>query len=282
MGMSQHTFPGIGSAAFHRLAYVEWGAPASPDVLVCVHGLTRNGRDFDYIAAALEDRYRVLCPDVLGRGASGWAASAKDYNYLQYVADATALLARSGAEAVDWLGTSMGGIIGMIAAATPGSPIRRLILNDIGPWITKASLDRIAGYVGSDPHFDDLEDVEAYLRTVHAPFGALSDAQWRHLAVYSAREREGGGYALAYDPKIGDAFRANPIEDVDMWALWDRIEVPVLVLRGAQSDLLTAAVAAEMTQRGPKAALVEFPDCGHAPALMDPVQIATVRDWLLG
>jgi len=282
MGMRQRRFLGLGSAAFHRLAYVEWGAPQNPEVLFCVHGLTRNGRDFDYIAAALEDRYRVLCPDVLGRGASAWAANARDYGYPQYVADANALLARSGAEAVDWLGTSMGGIIGMILAATPGTPIRRLILNDIGPWITKASLDRIAGYVGSDPQFDDMAGVEAYLRTVHAPFGALDDAQWRHLAAHSARAREGGGYALAYDPKIGDAFRVNPIADVDMWPIWDRIAVPVLVLRGAQSDLLTAEVAAEMTRRGPKAELVEFPDCGHAPALMDPAQIATVRDWLLG
>jgi pimeloyl-ACP methyl ester carboxylesterase len=281
MGMSRHDFLGMGSVAFHRLAYVAWGAPGNPRVLFCVHGLTRNGRDFDYLAAALEDSYRVLCPDVLGRGASDWAASASDYNYPQYVADATALLARSGAEAVDWLGTSMGGLMGMIAAAMPGSPLRRLILNDIGPWIPKASLDRIAGYVGTDPVFDDMAGVEAYHRTVHAPFGALSDAQWHHLAVHNMRERDGGGYGLAYDPAIGDAFRANPIDDLDMWAVWDRIECPVLVLRGANSDLLTAEVAEEMTRRGPKAELAEFENCGHAPALMDPAQIATVRDWLL-
>lgn len=282
MGMSRHTLLALGSTAFHRLSYVEWGSPANPRVLLCVHGLTRNGRDFDFLAAALEDSYRVLCPDVLGRGASAWAATAKDYNNHQYVADAVALLARSGVDAVDWLGTSMGGIMGMIAAATPGCPLRRLILNDIGPWIPKASLERIAGYVGADPHFADLTDVESYHRAVHAPFGRLSDVQWRHLALHNARRRDGGGFGLAYDPAIGEAFRANPIEDVDMWSLWDRIEIPVLVLRGRESDLLPAEVAEEMTRRGPKAKLVEFPDCGHAPALMDPAQIALVRDWLLG
>lgn len=282
MGMRRNSFLGMGSAAFHRLAYTEWGAPARADVLFCVHGLTRNGRDFDYLAAALEDAYRVLCPDVLGRGASAWAADAKDYNNLQYVADATALLARSGATAVDWLGTSMGGIMGMIAAAMPGTPVRRLILNDVGPLVTKASLERIAEYVGRASRFDDLDAVEAYIRTVHAPFAPPGDAEWRHLAVHSARPLDGGGYGLAYDPAIGDAFRAGPLDDVDMWALWDRIDVPVLVLRGAESDLLTAEVADEMTKRGPKAELVTFPGCGHAPALMDAAQIATVRDWLLG
>jgi pimeloyl-ACP methyl ester carboxylesterase len=280
--MSRHSLLGMGSQAFHRLAYVAWGAPGSPRVLVCVHGLTRNGRDFDYLAAALEDGYRIVCPDVVGRGASAWAATAKDYHTWQYVADATALVARLGVETVDWLGTSMGGLMGLFAASLPGSPIRRLILNDVGPFIPKASLERIAGYVGADPQFADLEAVELYLRTVHAPFGDLSDAQWRHLAMHGARPMDGGGFGLAYDPAIGAAFRANPIADLDLWALWDRIECPVLVLRGAESDLLTPDVAAEMTRRGPKARLIEFAGCGHAPALMAAEQIAAVREWLLG
>lgn len=280
MGMSRHSFLALGSSAFHRLAYVAWGAPAVP-VLLCVHGLTRNGRDFDFLAAALEDSYRVVCPDVLGRGASAWAASAKDYHTWQYVADATALIARLGVEQVDWLGTSMGGLMGMFAASLPGSPVRRLILNDIGPFVPKASLERIGEYVGKDPRFADVDSVEQYLRTVHAPFGALTDTQWRHLATHGARPQDSGGYGLAYDPGIGDAFRANPIADLDLWMLWDRIKCPVLVLRGAESDLLTRSVAAEMTQRGPKAELIEFAGCGHAPALMAAEQIAAVRDWLL-
>jgi pimeloyl-ACP methyl ester carboxylesterase len=280
--MTRHSVLGMGSAAFHRLAYTAWGAPGSPRALLCVHGLTRNGRDFDFLAAALEDRYRVLCPDVLGRGASGWAASAADYTNRQYVADAMLLLAREGMEAADWLGTSMGGLMGMIAAAMPGTPVRRLILNDVGPWIPKASLDRIAGYVGKDPRFADIAAVERYHREVHAPFGDLTDAQWRHLAVNNARPLPDGCYGLAYDPAIGDAFRAHPTADVDLWALWERIECPVLVLRGAESDLLTREVAAEMTRRGPKATLIEFAGCGHAPALMSADQITVVRDWLMG
>jgi pimeloyl-ACP methyl ester carboxylesterase len=280
MGMSRHSLLAVGSSAFHRLAYVAWGAPAAP-VLLCVHGLTRNGRDFDFLAAALEDSFRVICPDVLGRGASAGAASAKDYNTAQYVADATALIARLGVERVDWLGTSMGGLMGLFAASLPGTPIRHLVLNDIGPFVPKASLERIAAYVGTDPRFDDIGGVEQYLRTVHAPFGDLTEAQWRHLATHGARPLDGGGYGLAYDPKIGDAFRAAPIADLDLWALWDRIECPVLVLRGAESDLLTREVAEEMTQRGPKAELIEFAGCGHAPALMAPEQITAVRDWLL-
>ncbi len=282
MAMTRHAVLGMGSKGFHRLAYAAWGAPESPRVLVCAHGLTRNGRDFDFLAAALEDRYRVLCPDVLGRGGSDRAATPQDYANRQYVADALPLLARESAAEVDWLGTSMGGLMGMIAAAMPGTPVRRLILNDIGPWIPKAALERIAGYVGKDPHFADIEAVERYHRDVHASFGDLSDAQWRHLALHNARPLPGGGFGLAYDPAIGDAFRANPIVDIDLWALWDSIACPVLVLRGAQSDLLTREVAQEMTRRGPKAALVEFAGCGHAPALMSPEQIGVVRDWLMG
>lgn len=282
MGMTRHSVLGMGSAAFHRLSYAAWGAPESPRMLMCVHGLTRNGRDFDFLAAALEDRYRVLCPDVLGRGASGWAVAASDYTNRQYVADAMLLLAREGADAVDWLGTSMGGLMGMIAAAMPGSPVRRLILNDIGPWIPKSALDRIAGYVGKDPRFADIAAVERYHREVHAPFGDLTDAQWRHLAMCNARPLAEGGYGLAYDPAIAEAFSAGPLADIDLWALWDRIACPVLVLRGAESDLLTRDVATEMTRRGPKAELIEFAGCGHAPALMSANQIAAVRDWLSG
>lgn len=282
MGMSRHTVLGLGAAACHRLAYVEWGAPENPNLLFCVHGLTRTGRDFDFIAAALEDRYRVLCPDVLGRGASDWSETAADYTNEQYVADAMTLLARTGGMSLDWLGTSMGGLIGMSAAALPGTPIKRLILNDIGPLVPKAAIERIGTYAGNDPRFEDIDAVEAYYRTVHAPFGKLTDRQWRHMTVHNVRRHADGSYGLAYDPNIAGAFKVQPAQDLELWDIWDRIEIPVLVLRGADSDLLPPEVAAEMTARGPKAELVEFPDCGHAPALMDPVQIATVRDWLLG
>jgi pimeloyl-ACP methyl ester carboxylesterase len=274
-------FKGGGSAGPHDAVYWEWPGPL-PDspVVVAVHGLTRNGRDFDAVARALSRRFRVVCPDVAGRGRSAWFADAALYAYPQYLADAAVLLAETGAPAVTWLGTSMGGLIGLLMAAQPGSPIERLILNDVGPFVPKAALERIATYVGQDPRFADVAGVEAYLRRVHAPFGPLSDAEWAHLARHSARRLEGGGFGLAYDPAIADAFKMGPIPDVDLWPVWEAISCPVLILRGGQSDLLTAEVAAEMVRRKPSASLVTFPECGHAPALMAPHQIAAIVDWL--
>ncbi|HXH02612.1 MAG TPA: alpha/beta hydrolase [Candidatus Competibacteraceae bacterium] len=273
---------GLSPHGFHRIHYSEWGDPDNPRVLICVHGLTRCGRDFDFLAAALEaDGYRVLCPDVAGRGQSQWLSHSADYNYNQYAADMAALIARSGAEQVDWVGTSMGGLIGMALAAQPGSPIRRLVVNDVGPFIPQAALERIATYVGQTPVFDDLAALERYIREISASFGPLDDAQWRHLAVHAARQLPDGRYTFAYDPAIADNFRTAADKDIDLWPLWEAIRCPVLLLRGATSDVLTRDTAAAMTQRGPKASLVEFPITGHAPMLMDPAQIAVVRDWLL-
>lgn len=272
---------GLSPAGFHRNVYWDWAGPGGDaPCLVAVHGLTRNGRDFDSVAAALSDRYHVVCPDVVGRGGSAWLPNGALYSYPQYLADATALLARLGVDSTDWLGTSMGGLIGMMLAAQPNTPIRRLILNDVGPLVTKASLERIASYVGQDLRFATIAEVEAYLRRVHAPFGPLTDAQWAHLARHSARRLADGGYGLAYDPAIAEAFRAGPLADVDLWPMWDAIRCPVLVLRGGQSDLLLAETAAEMVRRKPGTRLVTFPECGHAPALMDPAQIGVIRDWL--
>ena len=282
MKPAERHFQGLSPAGFHRNIYWEWAGPAvdSP-VLVAVHGLTRNGRDFDAIAQALSEDFRVLCPDVVGRGKSDRLPGGALYSYPQYLADSAALLARTGAVSVDWLGTSMGGLIGMMLAAQPGTPIRRLILNDVGPLVPKAALERIGSYVGLDPHFDSVAAVEAYLRRVHAPFGPLSDAQWAHLASHSARAVPGqSGFGLAYDPAIAAAFQVGPIADVDLWPLWDRIGCPVLILRGATSDLLLPETAAEMVRRKSDATLAVIPDCGHAPALMDHAQIALVRDWL--
>jgi pimeloyl-ACP methyl ester carboxylesterase len=274
------------------MAYREWGDPAAARVVVCVHGLTRNSRDFDSLAAALAGAgCRVVCPDVVGRGDSGWLADPAGYGFPQYLADMTVLLARLEVEAVDWVGTSMGGLIGMMMAAQPdmpqlGTPLRRLVLNDVGPFLPKAALERIAGYVGHDPRFADLAAAEAYIRDVHAGFGALADHQWRHLTETSVVAAEGeskadGTLRLRYDPGIGAGFRARPVEDVDLWTVWDRIAVPSLVLRGADSGLLLPETAAEMSRRGPRAEIAEIAGCGHAPALMDLDQIALVRDWLL-
>jgi pimeloyl-ACP methyl ester carboxylesterase len=282
--MRQHTVQCLSPAGFHDMAYVEWGDPDNPCVLVCAHGLTRCGRDFDFVAQALADVYRVVCPDVVGRGRSAWLRDKRHYAIPQYCADMTALLARLDARTVHWLGTSMGGLIGMALAAQEGTPISRLVLNDVGPVVTAASIARIGEFVGKAPGFATLDEAEAYIRFVSAPFGALSDEQWRHLTVHVVRALPGGGYAMAYDPGIAEPFRQDMGggKDVELWPVYDAIKCPTLLVRGAKSDLLTVATAREMTERGPRARLVEIPDVGHAPTLMSAEQIAVVRGFLLG
>jgi pimeloyl-ACP methyl ester carboxylesterase len=271
----------LGPSGFHRVVYSEWPGPAGAPTLMCVHGLTRNGKDFDVIAEALSAHYRVVAPDMPGRGRSEWLTAAAEYNYPLYMADAAALIARLDVDSVDWLGTSMGGLIGMMLASRPGSPIRKLALNDIGPYLSKVGIERIGSYVGLDPTFPSLEALEAALRLTYASFGPLTDAQFRKMARDSAREKPKGGWGFAYDPKIADAFKQGPIEDLDLWPVWETIRCPTLVLRGAQSDLLTHEAAEEMTQRGPKAKLIELPGIGHAPALVDEDQIGIIRNFLL-
>jgi pimeloyl-ACP methyl ester carboxylesterase len=217
-----------------------------------------------------------------GRGNSAWLADPADYAYPLYLSDIAALVARLDVETIDWVGTSMGAIIGMLFATLPGAPLRRMVINDVGPFIPKEGLQRIATYVGLDPSFPDVAALETALRMVFASFGPLTDAQWQHMAAHSARRKEDGSIGLAYDPRIAEAFKQGPIADFDMWMQWDKITCPVLVLRGAQSDILRRSDAEAMTQRGPHARLVEFAGMGHAPALMAEDQIATIRDFLLG
>lgn len=270
---------------FHRMTYVEWGAADNPRLLICVHGLTRCGRDFDFLAQALKNDYRVVCPDVAGRGRSDWLKTKALYALPQYCADMTALIARLDVETVDWLGTSMGGLIGMALAAQPGNPIGKLILNDVGPVITAASLARIGDYLGKLPRFDSIEQAETYIRVVSAPFGPLTAAQWRHLTVHVVRQTAEGKFEFVYDPGIAEAYVAAQQvaagKDIELWPLYDAITCPTLMLRGAQSDLLTPDAAQTMSQRGPRAQIVEIPGVGHAPMLMDAAQIAPVRDFLL-
>lgn len=281
MSMTSRRLSCLGPHGFHRVTYYEWDGPAGAPTVLCVHGLTRNGRDFDGLAEALSAHFRVVCPDVVGRGKSDWLVLGEDYTYPLYVADMAALVARLGVEELAWVGTSMGGLIGMLTAASPGNLIKRLVVNDIGPLIAKEGLARIGEYVGKDPSFPDLDALEKYIRGVSASFGNLTDAQWRHMATHQARRKPDGTLGLGYDPKIGDAFRAGPLNDVDLWPQWDSIACPTLVLRGAESDLLRPADAKAMTERGPKARLVEFPGIGHAPALWAEDQIAAIRDFLL-
>ena len=284
MAMKARSLPVLGPQGFLNLAYWEWEGPAGAPTVLCVHGLTRNGRDFDFLAEALSARFRVVCPDMPGRGRSDWLEDAAAYGFPFYLAVLGALYARLDVPAVHWVGTSMGGLLGILFAALPKSPVRRLVLNDSGPVVAKEGLDRIARYVGQDRGFSNRQELEAYLRDVLAGFGALSEAQWRHLVAHAGRTRGDGRLGLAYDPKIGEAFRAQAGEsgfsDVDLTEFYDRIRCPTLVLRGAQSDILRAADAAAMKERGPHAELVEFAGVGHAPALMADDQIAVVRDFL--
>lgn len=274
----------LGSRGFHRMHYYDWGDPQNPNVVVCVHGLARNGRDFDFLAAALADRFRVICPDVAGRGKSDWLESKTDYGYAQYRADMTALIARvthGSEQKINWIGTSMGALLGILMAATPLNPIGRLVLNDAGMMVPKTALERIAGYVGKDPRFAMLDELERHLRNVAASFGPLSDDQWRHLAEKGAKQHADGQWGFSYDPAIGDALQ-GALQDVDLSAFWEKIEAPVLLLRGAESDVLLPETARAMTASGPKAKLVEFAGVGHAPMLMSADQIGVVREFLLG
>ncbi len=251
----QKIFRSLSAHGFHRVAYREWGHPACPRVVVCVHGLTRNGRDFDALASALADRFRLLCPDVPGRGDSEWLADPTDYVFPTYLAALTAMLAHADVERAAWVGTSMGGLLGMVMAAQRNTPVTRLVINDVGPLIEPVALARIAGYVGLDPVFDSFAALEAHIREVSAPFGALSDAQWI-------------------------PFRSATPAATDLWAVWDALRCPTLLLRGAESDLLSANTAAAMRARGPKPRLVEFAGVGHAPMLLTPEQIAPVAAFL--
>jgi pimeloyl-ACP methyl ester carboxylesterase len=270
-------------AGLHRMAYYEWGEADNPRVLVCVHGLGRCARDFDNLARAMSDRYRVICPDVAGRGDSDWLADPMLYDIPQYVADMVTLIARLDVERVHWVGTSMGGLIGMALAAQEGTPVAKLVLNEAGPVIAKEALERIATYFGKVPPMPSLEAAEQLVRMVSAPFGPHTDAEWRFLTQVVVRKNADGGYRMHYDPRIAEPFRQQITDkDLEAWPTYDAVRCPTLVIRGAQSDLLSRETAEQMTQRGPRAKLVELQGIGHAPTLLHADQIALVRDFLLG
>jgi pimeloyl-ACP methyl ester carboxylesterase len=261
----------LSPGGLHRLAYWEWGDPANGRVLVCAHGLTRQGRDFDALARRLSDRYRVVCPDVVGRGESAWLKDPAGYGLPQYVADMVVLLARLNATQLDWLGTSMGGLIGLALASLPDSPIQRLVLNDVGPSIEFEALQRIGAYVGQQMRFGSVEEGARAIHAVSQGFGSYSEAEW--LALNRAMFRsDADGVRLHYDPAIANNLRAiTPAlvaaGEAQLWDAWDRLKLPVLLLRGAHSDLLSEATATSMRLRGPKARLVTLTGVGHAPML---------------
>jgi pimeloyl-ACP methyl ester carboxylesterase len=307
--MIEDHFLGLGPHGFHRIAYTEWGSAANAHIVMCVHGLTRNSRDFDALAQALQRRCRVVCMDVAGRGRSDWLKNKADYTFRQYQTDAAALIARvtnpraqsapaqwlqawkeTPDAAVDWVGTSMGGLIGMLLAAQPHSPIRRLVLNDVGPFIPWAALMRLKGNLAAPKRFASLAAVEAMLRQACAQWGPLSDEQWRHLAEHSVQPAD-DGFVLACDPAVGHATAWGWSPDsklgnrnlvgMELWSVWQAVQCPTLVLRGAESEVLTADTVARMRER-PRTTVVKLPRIGHAPSLMAPDQIALVQEFLTG
>ena len=287
MTHAQHkTVQCLSPAGLHTMAYKEWGDPLNPNVLLCLHGVTRVSGDFDSLALASSDTYRVVCPDVVGRGRSDWLRDPQYYILPQYVSDMVTLLARVNAETVDCVGTSMGGLIGMILASLKGTPLRRLVLNDVGPALNTAALDRIGTYIGQQRRFSEFDQLAEYIREISASFGPHSEQEWRKLASDVARQDADGQWILHYDQALALPLRAATTEsrqhaEAMMWAAYDAITCPTLLLRGAESDLLAPEVAQAMTRRGARAKLVELPGVGHAPTLLHADQIAIVKDFLL-
>ena len=276
------------TCAGYEIHYMEWGEPQAP-VVIAWHGLARTGRDMDELARHLAPRYRVICPDTLGRGLSQWSAR-PDHEYCLafYTRIAAELFDRLGIEQAHWVGTSMGGAIGMVCAAGLAQPrlaprIRSLLLNDNAPELAEAALSRIRDYAGQPPAFATMAELEAFFRQIYAPYGWLSDAQWRQLTETSARRLHNGRLTPHYDPAMVRQFTAHE-NDYLIWQHYDALQLPVLLLRGAQSDLVLPETVAEMRTRGPGARglleVVEVPGCGHAPALNVPQHYALVDQFL--
>jgi pimeloyl-ACP methyl ester carboxylesterase len=277
----------LDTRGLHRMAYWEWGDAANPKVLVCVHGLSRQGRDFDVLARALCDTYRVVCPDVVGRGQSDALADPMGYQIPAYVADMVTLLARLDARSVHWVGTSMGGLIGLGLASLSGSPIERLVLNDVGPTIEAGAIARIGTYLGVPMRWPSVEAAADYMLGISKGFGTHTREQWLALTrpMLKPAQDGQGGFIPHYDPQIALPFRAitpaiAAAGEAALWQGYDAIRCPTLLLRGADSDLLTRETAQALTQRGPKARLHEFAGVGHAPTLVAPEQVAVVREFL--
>jgi len=287
-GPELHRVQCLDAGGLHRMAYWQWdrAGGAADRVLVCAHGVTRQGRDFDVLARALNDSYRVVCPDVVGRGESDRLADPKGYSLPTYVADMVTLFARLDAQTLHWFGTSMGGLIGIALAGLPNSPITRLVLNDVGPAIDPAGLARIGEYIGKPLTWASEDEAADYLLTISEGFGPHTRAEWLALTRPMLR-RDGERLRLHYDPAIAAPLRAVTAEiaaagEAALWAAYDRIRCPTLVLRGASSDVLSRDTTAAMAARGPRARVHEFAGVGHAPTIVAAEQVAVVRDFLLG
>ncbi len=267
-----------------RLAVYEWGETKNSRVAICVHGMSRNARDFDWLARRLSLTHRVIAIDCPGRGRSDWLADPSGYQLPTYVGDLADLLSSLRLTQVDWIGTSMGGLIGM-AVASGAEPrlrgqIRRLVLNDVGPFLPGKAMDRIGTYVGRAPRFRTFKPARDYQSSVNAEWAAMSKAQRDHVTFYAVRPHPKGGFEVHYDPHIADVLHAGPVPDLAVWERWDAVKCPVLVLRGAESDILLAETVAEMQRRGPPTSVAEIPGVGHTPSLMKIGQIGMITRFL--
>jgi pimeloyl-ACP methyl ester carboxylesterase len=275
----------LSPAGLQNLGYREWGDPSNPHVLICVHGLTRVSNDFHDVAQVMGQHVRVIAPDVPGRGRSDWLPNPALYGIPNYVAAMVALLARAKATTVDWLGTSMGGLIGMGLTSMKGHPVRRFICNDVGPTLKLEALQRIGTYVGQPMRFDSIGEAVPYIKAISTTFGPHSEAQWRKLTEDVLVQKD-GAWTTHYDPAIAEPFKAISAEqaafnEAMLWGAWDSINTETLLIRGETSDLLSRQTAEEMTQRGPKAKLIELSGIGHAPTFMHEDQIDIVRRFIL-
>ncbi len=273
----------ISGKGFHRIAYRDWGRVKSPETVFCLHGLTRNAYDFDNLAKVLSVNRRVICPDIVGRGNSDWLPSHEDYNLPQYNLDIAVLAAKTARNSngvFDLIGTSLGGLMGIILASMQNSPVKRLVINDIAPEVPYSALKRLSQYLGEDPFFDNLVQAEAYLREKYAPFSPMSDKNWRRMTKHSTR-KSGDGFRLAYDPAISENYRRYwLLMYFSLWNYWDKINCPVLILRGKESDFLTEPLLSRMTDALPHADVVEFDGVGHTPSLNSAEQINSIVNWL--
>lgn len=271
----------------HKMAYYEWGSADNNNVLICVHGLSRSGRDFDALARVLSSDYRIICPDVVGRGQSDWLTDPLYYSIPQYVSDMLTLVQQVQATKLSWFGTSMGGLIGICMAAMPQNAISALLINDIGPKIELAGLQRIGSYVGRPDSWAQLDDAIAYIQQVSASFGEHTPALWREFALSVLKQRPDGQWVLHYDPQISQGFKSSSIDVLQageqaLWLAYDAIHCPTLVVRGEQSDILSESTVVQMQQRGPCAKSITIPRVGHAPTFMQAEQIQIAVSFFLG
>lgn len=284
MSFQEKSYYSLHNDGQHRICFSDWGdKDANP--IVCVHGLTGNGRDFDYLAEDLiKHGHRLIAVDLPGRGRSDFHDDPLLYNYDQYMKDLHELLVDLGLEApgsVDWIGISLGGLLGMRMAGLDNSPIKRLIINDVGPVVPKEALEFIHAMISKDFSFDTVAELEERMRATRGlTWGPVTDEQWHHMAEHNARGRDDGRITYAYDPKIAVVFETSPIGDVDLWAYWAKITCPTMLIHGTESMLLTRDIIEEMGQSGPEFDLVSFDGCGHVPSLMAPNQIEILRSWL--